>query len=154
MTVMSPDGQRFPAHLPVTAMRTYAVARPLATHFRPATCEETACPAWLFGWLTKVDESTDLGQRQAHYIRHDKSRRHVETRAEDGLTVFTFEPGQRCFNTVQHKLPLDKPEIYTVRDGDWRGNPTGRVMHHQSADDWVEDFGEHQDALADRLERG
>jgi len=154
MSVPSPEGMRIEPVLPVTAMRTYAVARPLATHWRPATCGEMDCPAHLHGWLTKVDEASELGMRQAHYIRKDSGRRFSEHRADDGLTVFSFEAGQRCFASDQHKLPIDRPEVYTVRDGDWRGNPTGRARRHAHADDWVEDFGEHQQRVADQIERG
>jgi hypothetical protein len=49
---------------------------------------------------------------------------------------------------------LDRPELYLVADGDWRGNPTGRQRTHQNAADWVEDFGEHQLRIADQVERG
>jgi hypothetical protein len=63
--------------------------------------------------------------------------------------VFRFDSGQRCF--AEHQT---NPEQYGVRDGDWRGNPTGRVRAHQRPADWVEDFGEHQIRIADQQQKG
>jgi hypothetical protein len=138
--------------LPVHSYKTYSISAPLATHWRPGTCEEADCPHYLHGWKTIVDESTDLGQRQAHYIRHDRTRKHTETRTEAGLTEFEFEPGQTCF--AQHKVPIGRPELFLVRGGDWRGNPSGELRRHTKPEFWVEDFGEHQQKIADRLEQG
>jgi hypothetical protein len=41
-----------------------------------------------------------------------------------------------------------------VRGGDWRGNPTGYRRQHVNGEDWRDDFGEHQQNVADRIERG
>ncbi|MEV0382887.1 hypothetical protein [Nonomuraea sp. NPDC050643] len=139
--------------MPAQAYKTYQIVQPLATHFRAATCEEVACGAHERGWRTLVDETVELGQRQAHYIRRLAGRRFVEERTAEGLTAFTFEPGQRCFQ--QHQQPLEREPFYFVRGGDWRGNPT-RVapFKHRRGDDWVEDFAGHQDRLARQIERG
>ena len=139
--------------LPAAAMKSYTISAPRSTHFRPASCAEADCPAYLHGWQTSVDESTDLGQKQAHYIRHDKTRKHAERRAETGLTVFEFEAGQKCFGT--HQLPTGRPERFLVSGGDWRGNPLGippRV--HARPDDWVEDMQENFDGIRTVQERG
>lgn len=145
--------------LPAGAYKTYAVAAPLATHFRPASCAEANCKAHRSGWLTAVDETTGLGQGQAHYIRAEAGRRYTEQPGEDdagnptGLTVFEFPPGQRCFG--RHQVPMDRPEIYTVRGGDWRGDPAGgRAYLHHDYSDWLDDFGTHQQNVADTIERG
>ncbi|QIP87637.1 hypothetical protein GLX30_30455 [Streptomyces sp. Tu 2975] len=90
-----------------------------------------------------------LGRDQAAYIRHKAGRTFREQRRGDGLTVFRFEAHQRCF--AEHKT---RPELYAVRDGDWRGNPTGRARQHQRPIDWVEDFGEHQQRIADQQQKG
>ncbi|HEX6968890.1 MAG TPA: hypothetical protein VF174_08810 [Micromonosporaceae bacterium] len=129
--------------LPAYAYKTYEITSPISTHFRDATCDEAGCLAQRNGWETRVDETTDLGQRQAHYIRQRSGRQFTERL--DGVTVFTFPPGQRCF--AGHKVPLERPEIYVVRGGDWRGNPFGD-RQRLSADAWVNDFGEHQDRIA------
>jgi len=138
--------------LPPQAMKTYALAAPLQTHWRPATCEEVDCPQYLHGWKTVVDETTDLGREQAAYIR-EKSGRRFEATWDGGLTTFVFEAGQQCFAT--HQQPLEREPIYLVRDGDFRGNPRGTSARvHTRAEFWVEDFGGHQQRLADRIKEG
>jgi hypothetical protein len=137
---------------PAAAYQTFQVAAPLSTHWRPGTCAEAGCTAHLHGWQTSVDETTDLGQRQAHYIRHDTTRRHTERRADTGLTVFAFEPGQTCFGG-QHRIRLDREERFLIRGGDWRGNPRGD-RRETTAAGWVDDFGEHQETLADQFGKG
>jgi hypothetical protein len=143
---------RITPNMPVTAYKTYRILSPVSTHFRPATCAEAECAAYLNGWRSTVDEATVLGQQQAHYIRRQSGRRHREERDEAGLTVFTFEAGQECF-AGGHQVRLDRPEHYLLTGGDWRGNPTGE---HRTlrAQDWIDDFGEHQQRLADYQERG
>jgi hypothetical protein len=137
---------RITPNLPASAYKTYHITSPISTHYRTGTCAEAGCLAYRHGWQTSVDEATDLGQRQAHYIRKLAGRRFVERRTELGLTAFTFEPGQQCF--AEHKVSLDRPELYVVRGGDWRGNPTGDVRKHAGPDSWVNDFAEHQDRIA------
>lgn len=141
---------RIQPQLPVEAMQTYEIIAPQATHFRVATCAEINCLAFTRGWVTAVDETSELGQRQAHYIRKESRRSFKETREESGRTVFTFEPGQKCF--AQHKTRIDRPEIYVVRNGDWRRSEVRR--QHSRAVDWVEDFAEHQDKIKEQTERG
>lgn len=99
-----------------------------------------------------MDESTDLGQQQAHYVRSVSGRHYREDRTPAGLTEFTFEAGQTCFG--EHKTRLDKPELFVVRGGDWRGNPRHERHVHANADDWVDDFATHQDKLATELAKG
>ena len=165
---------RIPPTLPVTGMKTYTAATPLATHWREATCTEHDCEAQRTGWLTIIDERhtrdvgaadtpagsvelleamSDQSQRQAYYIRHLSGRAFVESVDEGtGHTIFDFGPGQTCFE--RHVIKTDRPEIYVVRGGDWRGNPRQEGMTHASAADWVEDFSEHQDRIANRVNRG
>lgn len=141
--------------LPPEALKTYAINAPLSTHFRPATCAEAGCPAYLHGWRTIVDTRSDLGQGQAYYIRKELGHRFTEIRMPTGLTEFTFEPGQRCFKSDSHRIRLERPEIYVVRDGDARGNPRRTAARiHGSAADWQEDFATHQETLANRMKEG
>lgn len=130
------------------AYQTYSIASPHDRQVR-AACEQVGCMAWLRGWESAVDESTPLGQQQAAYIRTQSGRTFREQKTAAGLTVFRFEPRQRCF--ADHHT---RPEVYAVRDGDHRGNPTGRVRRHERAADWVEDFGEHQLRLVDQQQKG
>ncbi|NED75279.1 hypothetical protein G3I51_23735 [Streptomyces sp. SID9944] len=139
---------RFEPAMPVGAYQTYAIRSPQDTLI-VAACEQVGCPAWARGWESVIDESTELGQQQAAYIRQQAGRTFRELRRADGMTVFRFDAHQRCF--AEHRT---RPEIYLVRDGDWRGNPTGRTRQHTRAQDWVEDFGEHQQRIADQQKKG
>jgi hypothetical protein len=130
--------------LPAAAMKTYSVVAPLDSHWRPASCEQVGCLAHHNGFQTRVDESTDLGARQAAYVRQRAGRPFSETR-EDGVTVFTFPPGTECF--TQHKTRRSRPLLYVVRNGDWRSY-LGRPQIHTSPDAWIDDFASHQDRLA------
>lgn len=134
---------------PAQMYQTYQVLAPISTHFRAATCTEVACDAHLYGWKTAIEESNDLGKAQAYYVRNAAGRRYTETR-EAALTTFTFEAGQKCF--AQHRVRTARPELYLVKEGDWRMSQN--LRQHASADDWVDDFANHQDQLATRLERG
>lgn len=139
---------RIDPRLPVHAMKTYTIHSPKDTRVRTA-CEDTGCLNWRHGWETTVDESTDLGTAQAAYIRQQSGRTFTEQRTGDGLTVFRFESGQRCF--ADH---MTGGERYFVRGGDWRGNPRAESRQHARPADWAEDFAEHQQTLAGRLEKG
>lgn len=122
--------------MPVGSYQTFSITS-RTDRTVPAACEQVGCQAWARGWESTVDETTDLGKRQAAYIRGQSRRTFREQKTATGLTVFRFEAGQRCF--AEHRT---RPEIYAVRDGDWRGNPTGRARRHQRAADWVEDMAE------------
>ncbi|MFH9248237.1 hypothetical protein ACH4LK_22750 [Streptomyces lydicus] len=139
---------RIEPNMPVQAYQTYSITVPRDTAVR-AACEQVGCEAWRHGWESVIDERTQLGQQQAAYIRGQSRRTFREQQRGDGLTVFRFDSGQRCF--AEHQ---SRPEIYAVRDGDWRGNPTGMTRQHTRAADWVEDFGEHQQRIADQRKEG
>lgn len=134
--------------LPPQAYQTFGITqRPDV--LIPAACEQVECEAWRNGWQSAFDEATELGKQQAAYVRQRSGRTFRELKTAAGLTVFRFEPGQRCFREHQ-----TRPQIFAVRDGDYRGNPTGRHRTHQRPADWVEDFGENQLRLADQHQKG
>lgn len=85
----------------------YKIDRPLATHWRVASCEEVECQNYLNGFILPIDESSDLGQRQAAYLRNSQTRHFTERHGDGGITLFVFERGTRCF--AVHKLPRDEP---------------------------------------------
>lgn len=149
-TVFDPQigGNRIAPNLGVAAYKTYAILQPSDQSVR-AACEDVDCAAWKHGWESTFDESTDLGKAQASYVRWQSRRTFKESRTDAGLTVFRFEPGQRCF--AEHRTA---PQIFAVRDGDWRGNPTGRRRTHETPADWVEDCGEHLQRIADDQQHG
>ncbi len=132
--------------------KTYAIQSPLATHWREASCEEVGCDHYLNGWRTRVE---GLPPELLHTVRHQSGRKFTELRVTEGETWLVFEAGQDCFQKTKHRLPVGRPELYVVRDGDRRGNPRGtRDRLHQKAEFWQEDFAEHQAGLADAVERG
>lgn len=133
------------------AYKTYSVVSPLSTHFRPATCAEVDCPHYVNGWRVRVEALTpDL----LHAARNS-GRKYVEQSVAEGETWLVFEAGQDCFKAAQHRTRMDRQPLYVVRDGDWRGNPRGtKARLHQRPDNWVEDFAEHQQKLADEIEKG
>lgn len=132
--------------------KTYTVSSPISTHTRPARCEEVECDAHANGWVSSIDVSTDLGQRQAVYIRLH-SGRHVSSIEETGTIVkFTFPAGQQCF--ADHRVSLERPALYLVRGGDWRGNPLNVPTTQRTASEWVDDFATHQQRVADAVKKG
>lgn len=132
---------------------TYQILCPRSSHFAVVSCEDAECPHYRDGWRSVFDENTDLGKRQAHYVRHESGRGFKEYRTPEGLTGFLFSPGQPCF--TQHKMRNDRLPLFRVKGGDYRGNPLGvPTVTHKRADDWVEDFAEHQDKVKTILERG
>lgn len=138
--------------LPASAMKTYRIIRPRSTHFRKATCAEINCGAWRAGWKTILAADSDLVQLVRSMAKRMKF---TETKNEDGLIEFTFEAGQSCFKESTHTIRTDRPEIYVVRDGDFRGNPRGTEPRiHKNAADWVDDFANHQDKITSQIERG
>ncbi|MGH3381365.1 MAG: hypothetical protein ACRDP6_42200 [Actinoallomurus sp.] len=131
------------------AYQTYSVSSPRDTTVK-AACEQVGCAAWMYGWETPVDESTELGRQQAAYIRTQSGRtfREMPRAGEDSLTVFRFESGQRCFANHQ-----TRPESYAVLAGDWRMSG-GVLRRHTRGADFVEDFGLHQQRIADQQKEG
>lgn len=134
--------------LPAHKMLTYAIRSPSDQRIL-AACSQVGCEFWRNGWDSLVDERTTDGQLQARAIRTKSGRTFREMRRGDGITVFRFDPGQRCFRD-HYTLP----EIYLRRAGDHRGNPTGERYRHRNAAEWVEDFAEHQARFAEEAQRG
>lgn len=150
------DYQRsFAPQMPPQAYKTYGMSMPLKTHWRAAYCEEVACAGYTQGWVTTVDLSTELGKRQFAYCRADRSRSFSMQRPALNLVKFVYAPGNRCFKADTHRLPLERPALFYVAGGDYRGNPRGiPTQVHQRPQDWAEDFATHQDRLAAALQKG
>lgn len=136
--------------------QTYQIVAPAATHFRSATCAEIECTAHLYGWKTTVDPSSELGAKQLDYITRRCGRAFTSEKFATGLVEFTFEAGQTCFQAGTHRIRLDKPEIFVVRQGDRRLR-TGshrRFTGRHAAEDWRDHFANHQQGLRDVLGHG
>lgn len=141
-----PEPHRIEPKMPPGSYLTYQVSTPKDITIKTA-CEDAGCLAFRFGWETTVDERTTLGLAQARYIRTVSGRTFREMRTAGGLTVFRFERGQRCF--AEHRT---RPETWSVLHGDWRDSEPLRT--HTRPGDWLEDFAEHQDQLADEARKG
>lgn len=132
--------------LPVGAMKTFQITN----RTRPATCAEVNCAHHLKGWASTViagseDEALLRASKRKFLIDHAESH--------GGFIRFIFPPGQICFRYKSHRLPLEEEAIHVVRDGDWRGNPTGRRTQLR-ADQWLESFQESTDDITTRKARG
>jgi hypothetical protein len=132
-------------------MKTYALAAPLATHTRPATCAEVDCEAYLNGWITRLPWGSPMVE-----ALKASGRRYAEVTGMGAAErEFLFNAGQPCFRASTHRVPLERDAIYLVKGGDWRGNPRGTPLRrHARAEHWVEDFGEHQLGVAAIVEKG
>lgn len=120
------------------------------------SCSEARCPSYEHGWVVVVDEGSDLGQRQAHYIRYQSGRGFVEFPSQEasaylegegldlppGLTVFKFYAGQQCF--ARH---LDR-EVLFVHE------KAGQRRLHARPQDFIEDWNEEAYRANRALERG
>lgn len=135
--------------LPAQAYKSYALRRPLRTHWRKASCEEVNCPDWQHGWVTTVDTSDELGKRRFDFITHDRTRRHSMQHVGPDLFKFVFGPGFTCYRAHEHRTRVDRPPLLLVTGGDWRGNPRRTPAYvHRTPENWVDDFATHQERLA------
>jgi hypothetical protein len=142
---------RFTPAGPASEYKTYAVTTPQTDRFwQKATCEDVDCEHFLHGWQTRV---TAGGALAAAVLA--SGRPILSTEQVGAEVVFTFAPGTECFRSSEHRIKVGRPDLFLVREGDWRGNPRGTPARiHQRPEDWVEDFATHTQAIADRLEKG
>lgn len=133
------------------AYKTFAVVSPVPTHFRPGTCAETDCPHYLNGWGVRVENCTpDLLD-----AARSSGRRYREVHVAQGENWLVFEPGQKCFRASTHYVRMERPPLFLVRNGDHRTAPRNPAAGTQlSADNWVNNFREHQQRIADEIEKG
>lgn len=139
---MRPPAQRSDEPLTVH----YSINSPLASHYRPATCEEIECPHWRDGWQVNATDLTDV-----HYVELARGGWHFTVlRVSEAETFLVFKAGQRCFEHGSHKVALQRPALYVVRDP-----ARGSRRTHVRAEDWRDDLHEHTDQVArDRQRMG
>ncbi len=145
--------QRLQPHLPVQAMQTYRISRPTATHTRPATCEEVDCPDFVKGYVVRLPRGDGRIAllRDAAAGRIDGLKRSMREVTGVDSAEQEFLMNGPCLKATQHRAPVDRPEIYLVRGGDWRAN-TGLIRKHTRPEHWVEDMQETFDATRRRIE--
>jgi len=132
--------------------KTYAVVSPLSTHFRKATCAEADCAYYRDGFQVRVE---GLAPQVLHAVQHS-GRKYTVQKVAEGETYLAFEAGQPCLRAALHRVRVsDRPPLYVVRDGDWRGNPrrTKDRVHH-TPDNWLDDFADHQQRIVDEIAKG
>lgn len=135
--------------LPASAFQTFTIKRPRTPDFwRTATCDEIECEAWRDGWETRIDLSTELGQRQAAYIVKRSGRSFSQEREGD-MIIFVFTPGQRCFR--EHKVAIERDPIWIARPDNARPD---RIRKHTRGADWVENMQEEFGKVAEDRKRG
>lgn len=113
------------------------------SEMRSATCAEVGCLDYHTGWRIRIDalKPADLdAMRQS-------GRRHTVVDVAEGETYWVFEAGQPCFRAATHQAPMDKPEIYAVRD-------LGTVRRYARGDQWAEDCAIHTTRITDKLQEG
>lgn len=135
------------------AYQTFQIVAPKETHTVPATCEEVECAQYAGGWMMKLDVTTELGQRQAHYIKNQSGRSYKVTSLVDGLATYVFAANQKCFR--EHRRDIERDPLFRVKGGDKRGNPLRiPTRTHKKPEYWVEEFAEHQDRIATAQQKG
>jgi hypothetical protein len=133
----------------ITAYKTYAVRVPRSTHTERISCTAAECDQHRDGWRTVLDTAEAAQLQLARWIR-DECRRSFSWSMAGTVVTFDFPAGQTCFR--EHRRQI-RPGLYVVRDGDYRGNPSGwKATMTERA--WVDDFGEHQQTLADEQKKG
>lgn len=135
--------------------QTFQIKAPTGTHWRRVPCDGSGvnCRAAEFGWKMTIDLNTELGQRQARYIKYESGRRFEIAEQKDGMVTLIFPGGQPCFNV--HQVRTDRPEVYAVKGGDHRGNPLKTPTRvHKKPEFWVEEFAENQDRIARVQQKG
>lgn len=128
----------------VDRMLTYGVKSPRSTHTKPATCEEYGCLAFnsKTGWTITLPVGSDRIEHVKQLMRGelDGIRRLTAKVTRDGdLVHIVFPQGTPCTRATRHRVTLNRPELYVVRGGDWRGS-TGVIRRHTKPEHWVEDM--------------
>lgn len=143
--------------LPERFKKHYVLLAPLATHWRPATCAEVECSRWTTGFEIVIPSGPGAAERIA-YLRADRTRSKTEWARLDGAVVFRFPPGTPLYagnpEHDNHRIRLDRPEIYGVSDRSTDFQLRLHTGRGNGADDWVDDFANHQDRLSEAHKRG
>ena len=117
----------------------------LGDWWQKATCRDVDCPHYLMGWKTMLDETDERMKDGADWIRFRSGLAFTESHDVEGLTVFVFPPGQRCFR--EHMEPTGKPGKLSKRT-------TDGVYQFTRPQDFNESMNEEADQARRVLERG
>lgn len=136
--------------LEAASYKTYAIRTPSKTHMRRAKCSEVNCEHYLNGWQVRVE---GLPPELLHAAK-TSGRKYVPHYIAEGETYLIFEAGQACFKALEHQVPTGRPSLFYVGRGDFRLFSVRRAKRHENADDWRDDFANHQDRIKTLVERG
>ena len=131
----------------------WTISTPLATHWKPATCEQVGCIKYRTGWRVRMDTLPAGDQHAVKTSGRHWSECVIDVDPDTGehydppAVYFIFEGGQPCFKASQHKLPVGRPELYLV------GN-RGAVQRYDRSDQWVDDCATETDKIVTIIERG
>lgn len=140
--------------LPPQAMVTYEANAPLDTHWRAATCAEVECKAYLQGWTSDMfPNSADEARILKIYEAEIRKGQITTSLTPEKFIRYHFPPGTECFRRIWHRLPLERPALFTVRTGDFRGTD-GVIRTFKDGEQWVDAFATHQDKIATEVNRG
>lgn len=142
--------QRIVPQLGPESYKTFQIAAPLSTHWRPATCEEVQCPNYVNGWQVRVEGLAEEDLYLATHCGRSWQRASVAL----GETYLVYAAGQPCFRSSSHRVRVEREERFVVTGGDWRGNPRQERREHLNAADWQEDMAGHLDQLHTAIGRG
>jgi hypothetical protein len=135
------------------AFQTFSIQRPAGQgYWRKGTCEESGCKFWRDGWVTRVPRNSP---QEKYIISGQSGRDYYETTGiGPAEREFMFAPGQQCFQSHEHRVPIEREPLYVVRDGDGRGNPTGRKRVIRDGVEWKDRFAEELGKVADDRKQG
>lgn len=148
--ILNQQVNRVPPKMPTHCYKTFRVMSPISTHYRPATCEEAKCDAFLNGWTYN---KTALAAGNLLYAVTHAGKRYREVE-HDKETYLVFEPGQRCFHSSTHVVPLERPEFYFSGRGDHRSFSTRKAQKFTRPEDWQDSFATHLDMIRREIEKG
>lgn len=129
--------------LPVQSMQTHHILAPASSHWRKATCAEVGCLPYHHGWVLPLEglDEGDIWQAR------NSGRGYRQETNEDGKVFLHFEAGQPCFRASTHRIRIERPELFIVRNGDWRGTDNEDPIRFSSAESWRDHLGTHLDKL-------
>ncbi len=143
---------------------TYRASSPVATHFRPATCQEYGCTAFNNGWSYIKAE---LERENLLYAVTHAGKRYQEmlvpvpmknTETEEWelgpeMLCLVFEPGQVCFQARTHRVPLERPEFFFAGKGDFRSFRQQEARRLREVD-WIDLFRNDLDKIHTEIQKG
>lgn len=136
--------------LPPQYYKNFAIRSPIQTHTRPATCVEIGCLAYHNGWQYRIET---LLPEDLHVAIHSGKRCRIVD-VKEGESYLVFEPGQPCFDAPNHRVTLDRPEIFLVGRGHYSQFQAKTARRHANGENFMDDMINHLDVIVTEIKRG